>query len=149
MKAGLLVGAIFPLGAFCISVPAELFSQTIPQKVLFTFSSLPSPIRYPHVTDSTHGKWTYSPPDWWTSGFLPATGYLLNTRRKICHSTAANGLGVGDWLALGRSSSSTLLDLGANSGIGHDVGFISFPFVEELAVCVSFLLLRCQEFIDF
>lgn len=47
-----------------------------------------------------------------------------------------NGLGVGDWLSLARSASNGLLSLDASHGIGHDVGFISFPFVEELALFV-------------
>ncbi|KAF8894707.1 glycoside hydrolase family 88 protein [Infundibulicybe gibba] len=39
-----------------------------------------------------------------------------------------------DWLALGRSVSSGLVPLEAKNSVGHDVGFISFPFIEELVV---------------
>jgi len=58
----------------------------------------------------------------------------LNTRKQLCGATPANGLNMADWLSLGRSASNGLLSLNANNGIGHDVGFISFPFVEELVV---------------
>lgn len=115
------------------AVPAELFSPLVAQKVHATFNLLPNPIQYPHTTDSTLGKWGLVSPVWWTSGFIPATGYLLNTRKTLC-GNPSNELGTTDWLKLSRSASTALLSLSDAGGIGHDVGFISFPFVEELAM---------------
>ncbi|CAA7265376.1 unnamed protein product [Cyclocybe aegerita] len=115
--------------------PPELFSPLIPSKILATTNALPNPIQYPQYTDARNpGRWLYFSPNTWTSGFFPVTLYELNTRRQRCGVTQANGLGAADWLALGRAASNGLLNLNADSGIGHDVGFISFPFVEELAI---------------
>ncbi|PPQ65306.1 hypothetical protein CVT24_011433 [Panaeolus cyanescens] len=114
--------------------PPELWSPLVPQKVAATFKALPNPIQYPQYTDTTAGKWLYFSPNTWTSGFFPVTAYALNTRKQLCGATNANQLGIADWLSLGRSSSNGLLSLDADHGIGHDVGFISFPFVEELAI---------------
>ena len=128
---------ITSLSALAVAaVPSELLSSLIPQKVLNTFNALPSPIQYPQYTDTVAGEWLYFEPSTWTSGFFPATGYALNTRKVLCGPTATNGLGAADWLDLGRSASDGLLALDASAGLGHDVGFISFPFVEELALCV-------------
>lgn len=117
-----------------MSIPAQLFSPLVPQKVLATFKSLPNPVQYPQWTDGTTGRWVLFNPDTWTSGFFPATGYALNTRKHLCGATPENGLGSADWLALGRAASSALIPLGTSNHVGHDVGFLSFPFVEELAV---------------
>lgn len=111
-----------------------LFSSDIPNKVVAAFNTLPAPIQYPQYTDTSAGKWLFFSPNTWTSGFFPATAYAMNTRQTLCGSTPANGLAMADWVSLGRSASNGLLSLNANSGIGHDVGFISFPFVEELAM---------------
>ncbi|KAF8638888.1 hypothetical protein AX17_001941 [Amanita inopinata Kibby_2008] len=78
------------------------------------------------------GKWLYFSPNTWTSGFLPATGYALRRRQQLCGSS--NDLHIADWLYLGRAASSGLVPLEANNTVGHDVGFLSFPFVEELFV---------------
>ena len=127
----------FPLSALALAaIPSELFSSLIPQKVLNTFNALPSPIQYPQYTDTIAGTWLYFTPNTWTSGFFPAAGYALNTRKTLCGATPTNALAVGDWLSLARSASNGLLSLNASDGLGHDVGFISFPFVEELALCV-------------
>ena len=115
-------------------VPSELFLPLIPQKIKDTYHALPSPIKYPHYTDTTVGHWKYFDPNTWTSGFFPSSLYLLNSRAKLCGATASNGLGEVNWLDLARSASTALQSLDADYGIGHDVGFISFPFVEELAV---------------
>jgi hypothetical protein len=112
---------------------AELFSSLIPQKVLATFKALPDPIQYPQYT-TTDGTWEYFSPDTWTSGFFPATGYALNTRKKLCGASNANGLGAADWIALSRAANSGLIPLEKKTGVGHDVGFLSFPFVEELVM---------------
>jgi len=136
VKISILIGAL-TLSPFALArIPSELFSPLIPQKVLNTFNALPSPIQYPQYTDSTNGKWLYFSPNTWTSGFFPATGYALNARKAFCGVTPRNGLGAANWLNLARSASNGLLPLDASHGLGHDVGFISFPFVEELALCV-------------
>jgi hypothetical protein len=138
MKIGIIIVASFPVLISCVAIPSELFSSLISQKILVTFQSLPTPILYPHVTDSM-GKWINHSINWWTAGFLPASSYLLLARQKMCNSTQSFNTSGGDWLTLGRSSSGPLANLNATHGIGHDIGFISFPFIEELVVCVSFL----------
>ena len=107
-----------------------LVSSLIPQKVLATFNALPNPVKYPEYT-TTDGIWQYFSPDTWTSGFFPASLYALNTRFGLCYSSATNGLGGADWLSLGRAASSSLIPLEMKTSVGHDVGFLSFPFVEE------------------
>ncbi|KAJ7581497.1 glucuronyl hydrolase [Mycena floridula] len=84
---------------------------------------------------SLHGKEWYMaifPPETWTSGFFPATLYGLNTRKKLCPATQANGLGLASWITLDRSFSNGLIPLETKPNIDHDVGFYSYPFVEEL-----------------
>ncbi|KAJ7581499.1 glucuronyl hydrolase [Mycena floridula] len=118
-------------------IPAELFSSTIPTKVLAAANSLPDPIQYPQYT-SKSGGWLFFAPDTWTSGFFPATLYALNTRKSLCGATTENGLGIADWKTLARSTSAGLIPLetdpGERKNIQHDVGFISFPFAEELEI---------------
>ncbi|KAG5647187.1 hypothetical protein DXG03_001146 [Asterophora parasitica] len=113
--------------------PPELLSPLIPTKILATFKSLPNPVKYPQWT-STTGIWQFFDPDSWTSGFFPATPYELNKRITLCGATPANGLGIADWLSVGRSASTGLIKLQAGNGQGHDQGFLAFPFVEELAI---------------
>ncbi|KAJ6582824.1 glycoside hydrolase family 88 protein [Mycena sp. CBHHK59/15] len=60
--------------------------------------------------------------------------YALNTRKTLCGVSPANGLSAADWLTLGRSASNGLIPLELHNNQGHDVGFLSFPFVEELAI---------------
>ncbi|KAF9533880.1 glycoside hydrolase family 88 protein [Crepidotus variabilis] len=115
------------------AAPAQLFSPLVAQKVHNTFKLLPNPLQFPHTTDSTKGAWGLVDPNWWTSGFFPGTGYLMNTRKALC-GDPTNELGTTDWLALSRSASNALLSLTDKNGIGHDVGFISFPFIEELTI---------------
>jgi hypothetical protein len=138
--ATLFVVVNIPILISSVAIPSELFSLLIPQKVLSTFQSLPAPILYPHITDSVEGRWIGHSINWWTSGFLPATSYLLLARQKMCNSTQSFDTGGGDWLTLGRSSAGPLANLDAAHGVGHDIGFISFPFVEELMVWVLFLI---------
>ncbi|KAF7359238.1 Glycoside hydrolase family 88 protein [Mycena sanguinolenta] len=116
------------------TVPAQLYSNLIPQKVLATNKALPVPVEYPQYTDTQVGKWLYFIPDTWTSGFFPTTLYALNTRKNLCGATSANGLNAADWLTLGRSASNGLIPLELHNTQGHDVGFLSFPFVEELTI---------------
>ncbi|KAL0574575.1 hypothetical protein V5O48_007387 [Marasmius crinis-equi] len=114
--------------------PAELFSPLIPQKLLRTYSALPTPVQYPQWTDkSAEGKWDYFVPDTWTSGFFPATLYEMNTRQTLCEEKDAAGLGT-DWLSMGRKASDGLVGLPGHNTQGHDVGFLAFPFVEELKI---------------
>ncbi|KAG6853445.1 hypothetical protein C0991_004370 [Blastosporella zonata] len=121
------------LGVSALSPPAELYSPIVPQKVLATFNALPNPVKYPQYTTTT-GNWLYFVPDTWTSGFFPATPYALNARQKVCPPTPGNALGIANWLTLGRSASTGLIPLEAGNNQGHDQGFLSFPFTEELAV---------------
>ncbi|KIK54566.1 glycoside hydrolase family 88 protein [Collybiopsis luxurians FD-317 M1] len=135
----LLLVTLYATQAAQAAVPNELFSPLIPQKVLTTSESLPSPIMYPQYTNtwnvSNPGKWQDFIPDTWTSGFFPASLYALNTRKNLCGATDANALGTADWLELARSTSSGLIPLEHNNtNLQHDVGFVSFPFSEELLV---------------
>lgn len=77
--------------------------------------------------------WLYFGADSWTSGFLPATSYALAERATICPHTL-NGTTTTQWLDIGRSSATGEIPLEAHTSVGHDVGFLSFPFVDELAI---------------
>lgn len=109
--------------------------------ILAVTDQIISGIRYPQYTDTTAGKWILFGPDTWTSGFFPATLYALNERKTVCPATAANGLAQADWLNLGRSISTGLIPLTIKTGVGHDLGFLSFPFVDEYDLYVPSLLL--------
>jgi hypothetical protein len=88
--------------------------------------------QYPQYTDRTSGQWIDFPTDYWTSGFLPATLYAMHTREELCPSLSS---GV-NWLGLGRRWSAGLTALEAHNTVGHDVGFISMPFVDEITLFV-------------
>lgn len=111
--------------------PPELFSPLVAQKILATAQTQHNPPQYPQYTDRTQGVWQYFAPDTWTSGFFPATLYALNTRASLCPSAGLNGI---DWLALGQQWSDAEVPSETKTTVGHDVGFLSFPFVEELLV---------------
>ncbi|KAJ7771589.1 glycoside hydrolase family 88 protein [Mycena metata] len=128
-----LLAVLTPLIA-AQSVPAQLYSGLIPQKVLATAKSLPASIQYPQYTDTSVGHWIDFVPDTWTSAFFPTTLYALNTRQTLCGATPSNGLAAANWLTLGRSLSNGLIPLEAHNNQGHDVGFLSFPFVQELLI---------------
>ncbi|KAH6918980.1 glucuronyl hydrolase [Coprinopsis sp. MPI-PUGE-AT-0042] len=130
MLASLILAALLPVQLVAGQIPPQLFSPLIPQKVLAAERARPN-VRWPQYTDQA-GKWLWFDAGAWTSGFFPATHYALNTRKTLCGGTPSNGLNLADWRALGISSS-VGLPLDARS-VGHDVGFISFPFVEELAL---------------
>lgn len=135
MHAFLLASAFLRVSLVVAVEPtANLFSPLIPQKVANTFNALPNPVKYPQWTDTTAGNWILFNPDSWTSGFFPVTLYELNTRQKLCGVTPANGLGAANWLASGRAASNGLISLQNGNGQGHDQGFLSFPFGEELAM---------------
>lgn len=118
-----------PLLVHALQPAHELFSPSISPKILNTLESLPHPTKYPEYTDSIVGKWLDFAPNTWTSGFLPSTAYALYTRNFFC----PDGI---DWLALGRSSAGPLVPLEAKNTLGHDVGFLSYPFVDEISVFV-------------
>lgn len=125
-----LSGALVVAGSFS-SPPAELYSPLVAEKVLATASSPPNPMQYPQYTDRTAGKWLYFIPDTWTTGFFPATLYALYDRAELCHWGADN---ASEWLALGRQWSTAEVPLETNNTLEHDVGFVSFPFMDELEV---------------
>ncbi|KAH8100222.1 d-4,5 unsaturated-glucuronyl hydrolase-like protein [Cristinia sonorae] len=113
-----------------VSLPQEAFSPLIPQKILATANTLRSPAQYPQFTDRVSGTWQWFSPDTWTTGFFPTTLYALHTRSQLCPGS----VGDTDWLALARRWSAAEIPLETKTGVGHDVGFLSFPFSEELLV---------------
>ena len=137
LRSSLLLAALPYAWGADLSLPTELFSPLIAQKVLKTAQTVQSPPKYPQYTDRVQGVWEYFNPDTWTSGFFPATAYLLNARKDKCGADDDNGLGGADWLELGRAMSAGLVPLEDHTTQGHDVGFLSFPFIEELKVYVG------------
>ncbi|KAK0185876.1 glycoside hydrolase family 88 protein [Armillaria mellea] len=113
-------------------VATELYSSLIPSKVLATANKLNN--QFPQYTDPTAGAWQLFVADTWTSGFFPATLYALETRKTLCGATSANGLNVADWADLGRKTGAGLAALTTKNSVGHDVGFLSFPYVDELSI---------------
>ncbi|TFK46016.1 d-4,5 unsaturated-glucuronyl hydrolase-like protein [Heliocybe sulcata] len=114
------------------SPPSQLYDPLVAQKLLTSAQSVPNnPIQYPQYTSRDNGQWQYFPADYWTTGFLPAACYALYTRfNSLCpNSTAAN-----QFLELGRGLSTGEVPLEAHTTVGHDVGFLSFPFVDEVAI---------------
>ncbi|KAH9842985.1 d-4,5 unsaturated-glucuronyl hydrolase-like protein [Rhodofomes roseus] len=126
----LLSGASVAVGSFS-SPPAELYSPLVAEKIRTTALSPPNPMQYPQYTDRTVGDWLYFSPDTWTTGFFPATLYAIYDRAQSCHWGADN---ASEWLALGRQWSSAEVSLEKNNTLEHDVGFVSFPFMDELQV---------------
>jgi len=121
------------VSSFSKPLPTELYSPLITSKVLAIANAEPSPANYPQYTDRIQGIWQYFTPTTWTSGFFPALLYLLDTRSKLCPAHDQP-----DWLALGRSWSLGLVPLEDDNTLDHDVGFLSFPFQQELLVCAPF-----------
>lgn len=117
--------------------PAELFSPSLGQKVLRTAQTPPGPNKYPQYTDRAIGAWQYFAPDLWTTGFFPATLYAMHTRDQLCGVNKQLGA---DWLALARSWSLAEIPLETMTSVGHDVGFLSYPFMAELEVSVDILI---------
>lgn len=111
------------------SVPAQLYSPIIAQKLASFASSYNG--TYPQWTDHANpARWINFPADKWTSAFFPATLYEMNTRRTLCPDLA--GGAKADWLGLGRGWDDGLIPLEIKNTVNHDVGFLSFPFIEEL-----------------
>ena len=117
-------------------LPPQLFSPLIAQKLLASAQKTQGvPTTYPQYTTSDTGVWQYFPSDTWTSGFLPATFYALAERATICPGTM-NGTTTAQWLEFGRTSATGEIPLEVHTTVGHDVGFLSFPFVDELTMYV-------------
>jgi len=106
--------------------PAELYSPLISSKIQSFATSIPNPSAYPQYTDDIFGRWNNGVPDTWTAGFFSATLYALNTRAKLCGTS-----GGAAWVELGRQWSTGIIPLETHNTVGHDVGFLSMPFVEE------------------
>ncbi|EMD34410.1 glycoside hydrolase family 88 protein [Gelatoporia subvermispora B] len=115
-----------------IGLPPELFSPLIAQKIATIAAAIPSPMMYPQYTDRVEGVWQYFKPDEWTTGFFPATLYAMHQRAQLCPST--NSGDAAQWLQLGREWSTAEVPLEQTNTLGHDVGFVSYPFMLELAV---------------
>ncbi|KAK0458562.1 glycoside hydrolase family 88 protein [Desarmillaria tabescens] len=118
--------------ALAQTVATELYSSLIPSKVLATANKLNN--KFPQYTDSTAGAWKLFTANKWTSGFFPASLYALEKRKMMCGASSANGLNAVDWADLGRKTSAGLAALTMNNSVGHDVGFLSFPYVDELSI---------------
>ena len=82
--------------------------------------------------DGTVGDWIWFNPDLWTTGFFPATLYAMHTRAQLCPSVGNEE----EWLTLGRSWSTPEIPLELHNSVEHDVGFLSYPFMDELEVLV-------------
>ncbi|KAI0255273.1 d-4,5 unsaturated-glucuronyl hydrolase-like protein [Lactifluus subvellereus] len=112
----------------------KLFSPLIAQKLLATSQLQPGiPTLYPQYTTRDTGEWRFLGADTWTSGFLPATFYALAERAALCPGSM-NGTSDVQWLEIARASATGEVPLESHTSVGHDVGFLSFPFVDELAV---------------
>ncbi|KAF8761275.1 Glycosyl Hydrolase Family 88 [Rhizoctonia solani] len=121
--------------------PSQLISPLIESKLTSTAGSLSSnnPTTYPQWTYlSGNGTWQYFRAATWTSGFFPASLYLMNTRKSVL-CTNDSETGSTDWLAAAQSWMQGL-DPVANSnaglfdGVRHDVGFLSFGWLEALTL---------------
>lgn len=134
-----LVWSSFATAVLAADLPQQLFSPLITSKVSATANLLTDPPGYPQWTDAVIGKWSLFPADTWTSGFFPATLYEMN-RRKVLSGGLSNGT---DWLKYARAWSVGLTTQENVTHVGHDVGFLSFPFVEELAMWV-FSMFACS-----
>jgi hypothetical protein len=114
------------------SVPQELWSPLIPQKLARTSANVSTTVSF-QLTDSANGTWVPYGVNYWTAGFLPVQLYAMHRREELCPSLKTTDT---DWLERGREWSLGLLPLVQNNTVQHDVGFLSFPFFEELKMCV-------------
>lgn len=119
-----------------ITPPKDLYAKTISTKLSRTTKNYAG--TYPQVTN--HGNpatWVLISPASWTSSFFPATMYELHRRQTLCpsHSDGVN------WLTRGRKWSDAVLAMSNGNHQGHDQGFLSFPFVEELKMFVLPILI--------
>jgi len=120
--------------------PQQLTAPLVASKLSNTAAKLASSRAptYPQWTYlSGNGSWQYFPAGTWTSGFFPASLYLMNTRKSVL-CKADNTTGQTDWLASAESWMQGL-DPVANPnanlfGVRHDVGFLSFGWFEALTL---------------
>jgi hypothetical protein len=113
-----------------VSPPADLYSQAISTKLNTTTDPTMYTGTYPGVTDhSDPAKWQYVSVNQWTTGFFPATMYEMHRRQILC--PASDGI---DWLTRARKWSDGLIPMTDGNGQRHDQGFLSLPFIAELAV---------------
>jgi hypothetical protein len=130
------------------NIPSELFSPIIAQKLLVTARLARGvPTSYPQYTTRETGAWLSFGADTWTSGFLPATFYALAERATIC-PLSMNGTTRAQWLEIARSSATGEIPLEVSTHVGHDVGFLSFPFVDELTMYATHAL-SCSSLFSF
>ncbi|CAE7208292.1 unnamed protein product [Rhizoctonia solani] len=108
----------------------SIFSPYIAQKYDRVGAAYKS-ASYPHVT-AANGSWVWTGADWWTSGFLPGSFYLLEERKRLCPNN--KNLASVDWLTYGRRWSDGLVRLQAGNGQGHDQGFLALPYLDELKI---------------
>ncbi|KAF8609540.1 d-4,5 unsaturated-glucuronyl hydrolase-like protein [Ceratobasidium sp. AG-I] len=136
---GLLAQASSQL-ALVTAPPQQLTAPLVATKLSKTAARLPSngAPTYPQFTSlSGSGSWQYFPAATWTSGFFPASLYLMNTRKSVLCKTDS-GTGQTDWLASAERWMQGL-DPVANPnaglfGVRHDVGFLSFGWFEALTL---------------
>ncbi|PAV23320.1 glycoside hydrolase family 88 [Pyrrhoderma noxium] len=126
----LLVSLLFSSSLSLAALPTgKLFSSLVQSKILEASNGDPS--RYPQFTDQVEGIWQYFDANQWTSGFFPATLYEFHKRTLLCPSSSSKT----DWLSLGRQWSESIAPLAFTANnLQHDVGFVSFPFQEELKI---------------
>jgi len=119
------------------SIPVELYSSIITQKLLATAQSQEIAASYPQYTypnPGGNGSWDLFPADTWTSAFFSGELYLLNQRfTTLCPGSAANASGA-NLIAEAQDWSEGLATLTASNSLGHDVGFISQPFRDDLSL---------------
>ena len=125
---------LFTVAANAVDHPlkpsSELYSPLIASKISATAKTQKSVTQYPQNTDTSGTKWVYFPANYWTSGFFPATLYAMNERASLCPTKGDST----DWVKLARAWSSGLIGLETKNTLGHDVGFMSFPFSNELVM---------------
>lgn len=121
-----LPSLLLALGASAANPPSQLFSPIIQQKVGLTAQTYAaSSPQYPEYTNAA-GKWLDFGVNTWTTGFFPTTLYALNTRARLCGTSDGPS-----WLALGRKWIAGIIPIETVNSLQHDVGFVSYPFVEE------------------
>lgn len=128
--------AVLATATASLALPSELFDASIATKLRATYTSQPPvPSVWPQYTTS-NGTWRYFGGDTWTTGFFPATMYAMAERAGLCPEL---GLNASEWVGYGRASSSgeipgSSLSVQNQARLEHDVGFVSFPFQQELIV---------------
>ncbi len=91
----LLIVLLFPLAAFSQLRPDPSLLRTIDTNlqiadVQYRYLAVHTPAgAFPRTYDLKTGAWTTSGPDWWTSGFVPATLLRLYT---VNHDTTLYNL---------------------------------------------------------